>query len=87
MKTPMTSAILLAAILAFVGLIAINGAQARILPGYNSLTYAWLCCHVSLKFIEVCLTRCFLIKNMLICLHILIKISFVHVLQIALDSK
>jgi hypothetical protein len=35
MKTPMTSAILLAAILAFVGLIAINGAQARILPGNN----------------------------------------------------
>ncbi|KAJ6945454.1 hypothetical protein NC651_000488 [Populus alba x Populus x berolinensis] len=32
MKIPMTSAMLLAAILAFVGLIAINGAQARILP-------------------------------------------------------
>ncbi|KAL9369944.1 hypothetical protein Peur_041143 [Populus x canadensis] len=40
MKTPMTSAILLAAILAFVGLIAINGAQARILPDSFGLKVA-----------------------------------------------
>ncbi|KAJ6912087.1 hypothetical protein NC651_014684 [Populus alba x Populus x berolinensis] len=32
MKSPVTSAVVIASTLAFVGLIAINGAQARILP-------------------------------------------------------
>ncbi|PNT46268.2 hypothetical protein POPTR_003G184501v4 [Populus trichocarpa] len=42
MKSPMTSAVFLATALAFVGLIAINGAQARILPDRIGLKVATL---------------------------------------------
>ncbi|XP_061980152.1 formin-like protein 14 [Populus nigra] len=42
MKSPMTSAVFLATTLAFVGLIAINGSQARILPDSLGLKVATL---------------------------------------------